>query len=409
MTNPKATNPTTSPAGYASLHLGQETVMRNNARFKVVACGRRWGKTELGKSIILESAVEKHQRAWWLAPTLLMASQVWRDLKRALIGLPNLKINESERRLDLPGGGMIAVRSAFHPDRLRGDGLDLVVLDEAAWMEARVWGEIVRPMLAQSRGRAVFLSTPLGRNWFWDLYRIGLDPEVHEWQSFHFSTAENIEIDLDELRAIRRQTAQSIWQTEYLAKFSNDAGQVFRGLADALRPGHADAPLPDHRYVAGIDWGRSRDYTAITIIDATTNQVVALDRFNQIGWALQRGRLRNIVNTWNPHIIWAEANSLGAPNIEALQRDGLRIRPFQTTAQSKSPLIESLALAIETGQLALLDHPVLLGELASYAVERLPGGSYRYTAPPGSHDDTVISTALAWYAANHSGPIIDFA
>ena len=130
--------------------------------------------------------------------------------------------------------------------------------------------------------------------------------------------------------------------------------------------------MPNHRYVAGIDWGRSRDFTAITIIDATTNQVVALDRFNQIGWALQRGRLRNIADTWNPDVIWAEANSLGAPNIEALQHVGLRIRPFQTTAQSKSPLIESLALAIETGQLGLIDHPVLLGELARYASRTPP-------------------------------------
>ena len=66
--------------------------MLNDARFKVVACGRRWGKTELGKSVILESAVEKGKRAWWLAPTLLMASQVWRDLKRALIHLPGAKL-----------------------------------------------------------------------------------------------------------------------------------------------------------------------------------------------------------------------------------------------------------------------------------------------------------------------------
>ena len=72
---------------------------------------------------------------------------------------------------------MIAVRSAYHPDRLRGEGLDLVVLDEAAYMEARVWSEIVRPMIAQSRGSALFLSTHRGHNWFRDLYKIGLDPE----------------------------------------------------------------------------------------------------------------------------------------------------------------------------------------------------------------------------------------
>ena len=85
------------------------------------------------------------------------------------------------------------------------------------------------------------------------------------------------------------------------------------------------------------------------------------------------------------------------------------MRPFATTARSKAPLIEGLALAIERGELALLNDPVLVGELASYTLEQLPGGGYRYSAPSGSHDDTVIATALAWHGVINGGMRIDFA
>ena len=98
--------------------------MENPARFKVVACGRRWGKTELGVTSILNAALHQNKRCWWLAPTRQMASQVWRDLKRAVKTLKGTCISETERRIDLAGGGMIAVRSAHHPDNLRGEGLD---------------------------------------------------------------------------------------------------------------------------------------------------------------------------------------------------------------------------------------------------------------------------------------------
>ncbi len=339
---------------------------------------------------------------------MLMASQVWRDLKTSVKPLKGAAINENERRIDLPRGGMIAVRSTHQPDHLRGEGLNLAVLDEAAFIEPRVWPEIIRPMLVTTRGRAFFLSTPFGRNWFYDLFRIGMDPEEPEWASFRFKTGDNRLIDPAELESIRRQTSQQVWETEYLAHFSDDRGAVFRGISAAVRPQSYEARHPEHRYVIGVDWGRNLDYTAIAVIDASDRRMVALDRFNQVGWSLQRGRLANIADYWRPQVIWAEANSVGEPNIEALLAEGLPVRSFHTTARSKSPLIESLALAIERSALGLLDDPILLGELASFAQERLPGGGYRYGAPAGYHDDTVIATALAWHGVAHSGPYIDF-
>ncbi|MCY3717746.1 MAG: terminase family protein [Chloroflexi bacterium] len=383
--------------------------MDNPARFKVVACGRRWGKTELGKTALLRMALQHQRRAWWLAPTILMASQVWRDLKNSLHSLTYARISETEKRIDIAGGGMIAVRSAHHPDSLRGEGLDLAVLDEAAYMQPRVWQEIVRPMLTTTRGGALFLSTPLGKNWFYDLFRIGMDNAEDEYAAFHFSTASNPLIAAEEMESVRRRSTEHIWNVEYLAHFSDESGAVFRGVRQAVQPRRQSAPIAGHSYIAGVDWGRSHDFTVIAIIDATERRLVALDRFNEIGWALQRGRLRALAQRWGAQVIWAESNSIGAPNIEALQAEGLPVRGFATTAKSKSPLIEALALALERRQLWLLDDPVLLGELASYALERLPGGGYRYSAPAGMHDDTVIALALAWHGVMHSGARFDFA
>ena len=338
-----------------------------------------------------------------------MASQTWRDLVNSLKHIAGVKINATERRIDLPKGGMIAIRSAHNPDNLRGAGLDLAVIDEAAFMPAQIWHDVIRPMLATTRGRALFLSTPRGKNWFWRCHRAGHDPNQRDWASFHFTTAQSTLVAPAELQSIQRQTAQLVWDTEYEAKFSDDHGQVFRHITQAAAPAPYSQPQPGHAYVAGIDWGRNHDYTAIAVIDAANHKMVALERFNQIGWDLQRKRLASIAEQWRPQVIWAEANSTGEPNIDALVRDGLPVRPFYTSAKSKAPLIEALALAIEQNRITLLDDPVLLSELAEYRLERLPSGSHRYGAPPGSHDDTVIATALAWYGAQFTSAPFAFA
>ena len=338
-----------------------------------------------------------------------MASQTWRDFKADARHLPGARVSDTERRIDV-GGGMIAVRSAHQPDNLRGEGLDLAVLDEAAFMDRRIWSEIVRPMLATTQGSAMMLSTPFGRNWFYELFSRGRAPEFKgEWRSFQFSTDTNPNIPPAELESIRRSSSERIWRAEFLADFLDDSGQVFRGIRAAVDAEKYGAPRPGHEYVAGVDWGRDPDFTVIAVIDATDRRMSALDRFNQVGWSLQRARLGAVAERWQPRQIWAEANSIGDPNVEALRQDGLPMRRFVTTSKSKSPLIESLALAIERGFLTLLDHPILLAELASYRLDRLPGGGYRYGAPADMHDDTVMATALAWHGMEQPGPHLDFA
>ncbi|MCB9450950.1 MAG: hypothetical protein H6672_05890 [Anaerolineaceae bacterium] len=388
-------------------HINQQRILDEDCRFRIVACGRRFGKTEVGKREILTRAAAGKQ-CWWVAPTYLMADQVWRDLTAVLENAPEIVITKSTRRIDFTNGGMIAVRSAHNPDHLRGAGLDFAVLDEAAYLPPNVWPEVIRPMLVERRGGALFLSTPNGHNWFYDLFRLGMDDEESEWRSFRFTTADNPLVAPEELDSIHRSTAERIWNQEYLAQFTADAGQVFREVSAVATVPLNVAPQRSKRYVAGVDWGREGDYTVIAVMEAATGRLVALDRFNQVGWALQRGRLAEVDARWKPDVIYAEANSIGSPNVEALQAEGLPVQPFTTTASSKPPLIEALALAIERREIALLPDETLLGELAAYRAERLPGGSFRYSAPSGGHDDTVIALALAYHAARQPRVSLDF-
>ncbi len=326
-----------------------------------------------------------------------------------MMNVTGIQIRDSEKRIELPTGGVIEIRSTHYPDNLRGAGLDYAVLDEAAYMHPDVWAEVVRPMLLESQGGALFLSTPRGKNWFWHLYQRGLDPLESRWQSFHFDSSINPLVDESELDEIKRTTSNRTFREEYLAEFIEDSGAAFRGIqAAAIAPQDARY-IAGHRYVMGVDWGRDHDFTVIAVIDSSTRAMVALERFNKIEYRFQRERLKILADKWHPAIIWAEANSIGTPIIEQLRDDGVPVRPFMTTSKSKAPLIEGLSLAIERGELSLLPDEVLLSELAAYQIEMTASGNYRYNAPSGMHDDTVIATALAWQACLNRSLRVDFA
>jgi phage terminase large subunit-like protein len=347
------------------------------------------------------------QVCWWISPTFRMADDVWRGLKAWLAPVPHEK-DQSMRRLDFPNGGVIRVQSGHDPDALRGAGLDFAVLDEAAYLHPDVWRAAIRPALADRIGEALFLSTPNGRNWFWSVWMRGQNPTHPDWKSWRFPTAANPLIDPAEVAAARDLLPERLYRQEYEAEFLADAGSVFRNVEAAATVEPGSEPQPGARYLFGVDWARDQDYSCVAVLDATSRRLVALDRFNEIGWNLQRGRLVALYERWQPEAIWAEANSVGGPNIEALQAEGLPVIAFQTTVASKPPLIESLALALERGELAILNDPVLIGELQAYAMERLPSGRIRYSAPSGEHDDTVIATALAWHGATRGVSSISF-
>ena len=138
---------------------------------------------------------------------------------------------------------------------------------------------------------------------------------------------------------------------------------------------------------------------------ADCRREIARDRFNQIDYVVQRGRLAALCERWDVQTVLAESNSMGDPIIEVLIREGLPVTPFQTTASTKPPLIENLALALERSEWQFQADPVWTAELEAYERTVSPAtGRIAYSAPQGMHDDTVMARALMVWQAMQREP-----
>jgi len=362
-----------------------------------LACGRRYGKTTYGIDRCVTPDVLAYPVGWF-SPTYKMLLEVWREAVRVLKPI-TVRVSASDHRIENIAGGVLEFWSLDNPDSARGRKYRRIIVDEAAMVPDLMdaWQYALRPTLVDYQGDAYFLSTPKGRNGFWQMWQWGQDPMQTEWASWQMPSSVNPRIAQSELDAMRDTMPERVYSQEVLALFLEGGGSVFRGITAAATAEAQEVAAPGHNYVMGLDFARSDDFTVLTVIDATTKSLVAMDRFNQIDYHVQTGRIGAMATRFRPDAIVAETNSIGIPMIEQLQRLGLPIVPFTTTNASKQIAIDSLALAFERGQLRIIPDPVLMAELEAFTMEKLPSGMLRYSAPSGGHDDTVMSLAFAWH------------
>jgi hypothetical protein len=363
-------------------------------------------------SIAVERAVQGLPVLWG-APTFDQVRVSWDESRKAAGNVVDFKA--STMTANFPTGGRIIYRSLDDPDNARGHTTTLIVIDEAGDVNPAAWNEVLQPMLIDTGGEAWLIGTPKGRNWFWSGWIGAHDrDDSMSWQVPTVGCEiqdgvlyrkphplENPEIPFAEIQRIYRDTPESSFRQEILAEFLENEGAVFRNIAACLHAPNDDAPGQHaaHNVVMGVDWGKHQDFTALSVFCGDCRRELALDRFNQIDYAVQRGRLAALATRWKVRHILAEANSVGEPIIEQLQREGLPVSGFMTTPSSKPPLIESLALAFEREEAQWLNDPTWNFELEAYErkVSTVTGRS-QYSAPEGVHDDTVIARALAWQA-----------
>lgn len=385
------------------LHPAQRAVYEHPARFKVLNCGRRFGKTALAKRAIIDSVLKEGKPVGVFAPTYKNIAEVWRSIRSTLEPVTTHK-SEQEKYIQVITGGSVDFWSLDSLVSLRGRKYKLAIIDEAATIrDPEYFNAVIRPTLADYKGDAWFLSTPAGRNHFWQMYNLGLKEFDGEWASFHYPTASNPYIEAAEIESARRQMPDRLFRQEFLAEFLDDGGGVFRNIRQCIYGKMQENRNFWKKFVIGVDLGKHNDFTVFAVIDPETSRLVWYERFNQIDYSLQLQRLKALCTKYPPAIVIIERN-IGEMFIEQAKREELPVRGFQTTHPSKQVLIDSLALAFEQETLSIPDDEILLGELESYEIERLPGGvsrlpggTFRYSAPYGLHDDCVIALALAWY------------
>jgi phage terminase large subunit-like protein len=211
------------------LHPAQMEIFTSDARFKVVAAGRRFGKSRLAAWVLLIKALQSESKdVFYIGPTFQQAKDImWGMLKE--LGADVIKAaHENTAVLTLINDRKIYLKGSDRPDTLRGVGLAYVVLDEYASMKPEVWEMIIRPTLADVKGGALFIGTPAGKNHFYKLYVDAVEDKEEEWESFQFNSIDNPLLDPKEIEAAKKSMSTQAFRQEFEATFESFSGGIFK-------------------------------------------------------------------------------------------------------------------------------------------------------------------------------------
>lgn len=364
-------------------HINQQQILNADRRFVVVMCGRRFGKSELSQILIIKEALKGGQVAY-ITPTYKLAQVFFERLTKVL----PFKNNIQKLKIYCPNEGSIEFFTGERLDNLRGRKFHLVIIDEAAFISDLEdgWNNSIRPTLTDFEGRAVFLSTPRGKNFFYSLF---MKQGENDWQSFKFSTYDNPHINPREIDEARIQLPEVVFNQEYLADPAENSANPFGNafIKRCIKPISAQ-PIVCY----GIDLAKSVDFTVIVGLDNNGN-VAYFDRF-QLDWHNTKETIKRLP----PAPIIVDSTGVGDPILEDLLREGVNIEGLKFTSQSKQQLMEGLASAIQQGRIGFPEG-VIVDELDVFEYQFTANG-VRYSAPSGFHDDCVMALALAWQ--NHN-------
>jgi hypothetical protein len=426
-------------------HQNQQTIRQNNARFKVVVAGRRFGKTVFAINELINIAIEKpNSKVWYVAPTYRAAKEIaWKMLFEYLPKEFISKRNEVELSVDLIQGSEISLKGADNPESLKGVGLDFCVLDEYGQMKEECWDEAIRPMLVVSKGGAIFIGTPVGYNHFWKLFQKEKDDS--DYKSFHFRTVDNLAIEgmVEEVEKARRETDPVRFSQEYEANFEALVGRprfdssILKALIEKSEKPivgnlHFDGnsidfkeeigglieiyrfPTDETKGVIGVDIsegvGNDRSSASFLNYDTLTEDIVInTNKIDPSQFAIEVWKLGHYCNK---ALIACENNGPGLACIIPLRNGQKEYSPYKniyfkeifdevskkktkkfgwhTDAKSKPIMIDKLAELIRENLISIPSVDTCR-ELSTYVIEE----DGKMNAVEGCCDDRVVSLAIA--------------
>ena len=369
------------------LHKGQIEIAESESRFRVVMCGRRFGKTALGITTACKEAIDGNPVGWF-APGYKYALEAWREILQRLGPIAE-RVSEQEKRIELITGGVIEVWTLDTQDPARGRKYALVVIDEAGIVRdlLETWQAAIRPTLVDLHGKALILGTPKGRrHGFMTMFNRGLQDDEPNWQSFRASTLDNPYIPPEDIEEARKELPAEVFSQEFEGIPLDDGANPFglKKIEEAIGE-VGDAPV----VVWGVDLARAQDFTVAVGMDAW-QRVVRLERW-QAPWAVTKERVQDLVRD-TPAIV--DATGVGDAIVSDLQDSGHLIAGFVFTGPNKLRLMQRLIAAFQNKELTIPDEPWLINELENFEYTYTSSG-VKYEAPRGLHDDGVMALGLA--------------
>ena len=388
----------------------QQEVWTDKSRFKVIAAGRRTGKSRLAAWRLIVSALEADKgHVWYIAPTQQQARDImWQQLLE--LGNPVIASSHvNNMQLTLINGSVISLKGADRPETMRGVALKFVVLDEYADIKPTVFEQILRPALADLKGQCVFIGTPKGRNHFYDLYKLG-KKEVKDWKSWHFTSFDNPLLDKEEIEIARETMSTFAFRQEFMANFEAPQSDIFKEDWVVVRDKEEE---PEHgTYYMAVDLAgfenvskqasnkkKYLDQTSIAIVKVGDDNKWWVDKVDAGRWDIKEVCERILKHTqlYGIQVIGIEKGSLMRA-----------VMPYLTEMMLKQniyPRIEEIAI----GNRSKVDRVVgaLQGRFEHKQVELCDGDWVKEFKDEllnfpttGIHDDMVDSVSLIAQIAN---------
>jgi len=391
----------------------QQEVWTDPARFKVIAAGRRTGKSMLAAWRLIVSALEaKKGQVWYIAPTQQQARDImWQQLLE--LGNPVIASSHiNNMQVTLINGSVISLKGADRPETMRGVALKFVVLDEYADIKPTVFEQILRPALADLKGHCIFIGTPKGRNHFYDIYNMGRSkkPETKDWKSWHFTSFDNPLLDKEEIEVAKNTMSTFAFRQEFMASFEAPQSDIFK--EDWVVVKDKDDEPEYGTYYMAVDLAgfenvskqasnkkKYLDQTSIAIVKVGDDNKWWVDKVDAGRWDIKEvcERILNHVQLYGIQVIGIEKGSLMRALLPYLTEMMLK--------QGVYPRIEEIRL----GNKSKVDRVVgaLQGRFEHKQVELCDGDWVKEFKDEllnfpttGVHDDMVDSVSLIAHIAN---------
>jgi len=261
----------------------QQQVWNDQSRFKVVAAGRRTGKSRLAAWMLIVEALQADRgNVWYVAPTQGQARDImWLTLLE--LGNPVIESSHvNNMQIKLVNGAVISLKGADRPETMRGVSLKFVVLDEYADMKPSVFEQILRPALADLKGKSLFIGTPMGRNHFYELYNYGEKQDDKEYKSWHFTSFDNPLLDPKEIEAAKKSMSSFAFRTEFMASFEAASGGIFKEEWIKID----DEEPKDGRYFVAVDLAGFENVASATTAKKKRldQSAIAIVKITAEGW-----------------------------------------------------------------------------------------------------------------------------
>ncbi len=368
----------------AKPHGGQRTVLLDNSRFKVLMCGRRWGKSLLAQVISILEMLNKHQ-VCYITPTYRLANHFFVELLKVIPSSIIKTANKSDLYIELVTGGSILFFSGEGLERMRGYKFHYCIIDEAAYIDnlEYYFTNVIRAVLSDYSGKCLFISTPRGTNYFYSLFLKGLELNNEGFRSFKFPSSSNPYFNKTELEVIKNSIPSIAYLQEYECVPSANQNNPFTNIQNNVSELSGKPTI-----IFGVDVAKTQDYTVIVGLDNDGNMSY-YDSF-QLPWELTQQRILNLpINV----PIWIDSTGVGSVLLEQLQRMRKKVNGYVFTNETKNNLIYQLIKKVETGSIKYNSEAAK--EMEVYEYKYTKHGNIVFGHQAGYHDDIITALALA--------------